>query len=154
MNFTTGTAEILVVVEGFPQSQQRLCSWLGTSVEQDTDLGVQNAAEGGEQPSMGVDLFAVLLLQTEDHLDRWQGRRAIVVRSNQLLVGSDGQLRGVLENMSRGLLAVDVTLHDTILVNADGGKQVESALVARVDTIEDETDDNLLPRGATLVPEL
>jgi hypothetical protein len=55
-------------------------------------------------------------------------------------------------NVSDGLLAVNVPLHDTILVDTDGGKKVKSALVAGVDTVEDQADDNLLPSRTALVP--
>jgi hypothetical protein len=37
---------------------------------------------------MGVDFLAVLLLQAEHHLDGGQSARAVVVRTNQLLVRS------------------------------------------------------------------
>jgi hypothetical protein len=57
-------------------------------------------------------------------------------------------------NVGNSLVSVDILLHDTVLVNTDGGEQVESALVARVDTVEDQAHNNLLPGWATLVPEL
>ena len=57
-------------------------------------------------------------------------------------------------NVGNSLISVDIFLHDTVLVNTDGGEQVESALVARVDTVENEAHDNLLPSRTTLVPEL
>jgi hypothetical protein len=56
--------------------------------------------------------------------------------------------------MGDGLVTVDVLLHDTILVDTDGREQVECALVARVDTVENKAHDNLLPSRAALVPEL
>jgi hypothetical protein len=60
----------------------------------------------------------------------------------------------VAYNVSNRLVAVNVLFHDTILVDTDGGKEIEGALVARVDTIENKADDNLLPGRTTLVPEL
>jgi signal recognition particle GTPase len=57
-------------------------------------------------------------------------------------------------NVSNGLLAVNIALHDTILVDTDGRKQVESTLVARIDTVKNKAHDNLLPSRTTLVPEL
>ncbi len=57
-------------------------------------------------------------------------------------------------NVSNGLLSVDILLHDTILIDTDGGQEVKGALVAGVDTVENKADDNLLPSRATLVPEL
>ena len=56
--------------------------------------------------------------------------------------------------MSNSLVSVDILLHDTILVDTDSGEQVKSTLVARVDTVENQAHNNLLPSGATLVPEL
>lgn len=56
--------------------------------------------------------------------------------------------------MGDGLLSVDVTLHDPVLIDADGGKTVEHVLVAGVDAVEDEGDDDLLPGGTAFVPEL
>ena len=55
--------------------------------------------------------------------------------------------------MSDGLLAVDVLLDDTVLVDTDGGQDVEGLLVGLLDTVKDEADDDLLPGGAALVPE-
>ena len=57
-------------------------------------------------------------------------------------------------DVSNGLVAVNVLLHDTILVDTNGREQIERALVARVDTVENQADDDLLPSWASLVPEL
>ncbi len=57
-------------------------------------------------------------------------------------------------NMGNGLFSVDITLHDTILIDTDGGQEIEGALVAGVDTVENKADHDLLPSWATLVPEL
>jgi hypothetical protein len=170
VDLSTSTTEILVVVEAFPQSEQGLGAGLCTSIEQNADFGVQDAANGGEQPSVRVDLLAVLLLQAEHHLDGRERAGAVIVGANELLVGRDGELRGVLElrllawpldcrfcsthDMGNGLVSVNVLLHDTILVYTDSREQVERALVAGVDTVEDEAHDNLLPSRAALVPEL
>ena len=90
MNLTASTAEILVVIESLPQGEQRLGTGLGAGVEQNADLGVQDAAEGIEQPTVGVDLLGVLLFQTEDHLDRGQGLGAVIHGADELLVGGHG----------------------------------------------------------------
>ena len=55
--------------------------------------------------------------------------------------------------MSDGFLSVDVTFHDTVLVDTNGSQNVKSVLVTRIDTVKHETDDNLLPSRATLIPE-
>ena len=56
--------------------------------------------------------------------------------------------------MSNGLISVNVLLHDTVLVDADSGEQVESTLVAGVNTVENQAHDDLLPGRTALVPEL
>jgi hypothetical protein len=60
----------------------------------------------------------------------------------------------VTYNVSNSLVSVDILLHDTILVDTDRGEQIKSTLVARVDTVENQAHNNLLPSGAALVPEL
>ena len=56
--------------------------------------------------------------------------------------------------MRQGLFSIDITFHDTILVDTDGGQDIQDLLVTGVDTVEDQGDDDLLPGGTTLVPEL
>jgi hypothetical protein len=97
MDLTTSASQIFVVVEALPKSEKRLGAGLGSGIEQNADFRVKNAANGSEEPSVGVDLLAVLLLQAEHHLHGRQGASAIIVGTNQLLVGSDRQLRRVLE---------------------------------------------------------
>ena len=97
MDFTAGTSEVLVVVEGLPESKQRLGTGLGTGIEQNADFGVQDATNGSEQPSVRVDLLGVLLLQTEHHLDGRKRAGAVVVGTDELLVRCNGQLSGVHE---------------------------------------------------------
>lgn len=102
---------------------------------------------------MGVDLLGVLLLQAEDHLDGGQCLGAIIGGPNELLVGRDRQLCGVLEDVGDGFFAINVFLHDAVLEYTDSCEQIEGLLVSFVNTIEDEADDDLLPGRATLVPE-
>jgi len=172
VDLTTSTTEIFVVVEAFPECKKGLGARLGTSIKQNAYFRVQNAANGGKKPSVRVDLLCVLLLETKHHLHRREGAGAVVVRADKLLVGRNGQLGSVFElqlsvsrsvpgatlgatyNVSDRLDTVNILLHDTILVDADGGKQIQCALVTGVDAVEDEADDNLLPRWATLVPKL
>ena len=97
MNLTASTTKIFVVVEAFPESEQRLGTGLGTGIEQNADFGVQNAANGSEEPSVRVDLLGVLLLQAKHHLNGRQSAGAVIVRADELLVGCDGKLCGVLE---------------------------------------------------------
>ena len=55
--------------------------------------------------------------------------------------------------MSNSLLAVNVLLHDSVLVDTNRGQHIQGTLVARIDTVEHQADDNLLPCWASLVPE-
>ena len=56
--------------------------------------------------------------------------------------------------MSDGFLAVNVSLHHTILINANCCQDIKRVFVTRVNSVKDKADDNLLPGWATLVPEL
>jgi hypothetical protein len=56
--------------------------------------------------------------------------------------------------MGDSLLAINILLHDTILVNTDGSEQIERTLVTGVDAVENKAHDDLLPSRTTLVPEL
>lgn len=57
-------------------------------------------------------------------------------------------------NMGDCLFAVDGSLHDTILVDTDCCKQIQCVFVARINTVENKADNNLLPGRSTFVPEL
>lgn len=175
VDFTTRTSQILVVVESLPERHEGLVTGLGTGVQKNDDFWVENTAESVEQPSMRVDLLAVLLLQAEHHLHGRKGGWAIVGWPDELLIGGHGQLSCVFKlgqsacisfqrkmgveeegtyDMCQGLFSIDITFHDTILVDTNGSQDIQDLLVTGVDTIEHEGDDNLLPGGTTLVPEL
>ena len=47
-----------------------LMSWLRSRIKQNTSLGVQLPTNSIEEPSVGIDLFAILLLEHQDDLDR------------------------------------------------------------------------------------
>jgi hypothetical protein len=55
--------------------------------------------------------------------------------------------------MCFSLFSIDVSLHDTILVDTNRCEQVEGAFVARINTVKDQADNNLLPCWTALVPE-
>jgi hypothetical protein len=55
--------------------------------------------------------------------------------------------------VGHSFFSIDVTLHDTILVDTNCSENVQGILVARVDTIENQANNNLLPGRTTLVPE-
>lgn len=57
-------------------------------------------------------------------------------------------------NMSDRLATVNILFHDAILVDTDRGQHVQGVFVAGLDTVENQTDHNLLPGRASLVPEL
>jgi hypothetical protein len=69
---TASSAKIPIVVKGLPQIVQGALSWLGTGVNENADFGIELTADRVEKPTMGVDLFRVLLLQAKYHLDRDQ----------------------------------------------------------------------------------
>lgn len=68
MDFAAGAAKVLIVIKGFPESQEGFVAWFCARVNKDTDLRVQDAAKSVEEPAVRIDLLAVLLFQTKDHL--------------------------------------------------------------------------------------
>lgn len=82
MNLSTGSSEMLVVVECLPSTRthqhpfpsiesddhsqvvDRALPRLGTSVEETDDVGLEMLANGVEEPAMTVDLLGILLLET------------------------------------------------------------------------------------------
>ena len=57
-------------------------------------------------------------------------------------------------DVSNCLFTIDILLHDTILIDANGGEYVQNIFIARIDTIKNKSDDDFLPCRASLVPEL
>ena len=124
-----------------------------TSIEQDADLRVEDTAETRKEPSVGVNLLAVLLLQTEHHLHRRESGWAVVQWADQLLVWRHGELGRVFEDVCHRLFTVDVLLHDAVLVDTDRCKDIERALVAGIDTVKNHAHHDLLPCRPALIPE-
>ncbi len=62
--------------------------------------------------------------------------------------------RLLTHNMSRSLFAINIFLHDSILVYPDGGQYIECVLVTRIDSIKYQAHNDLLPCRTTLIPEL
>lgn len=155
VDLAAGAAEVLVVVEALPEGQQRPRAGLRPGVDEDDDLGVQDAAEGVEEPAVRVDLLAVLLLQAEHELHGRQVRGVVGVGAgpDELLARRHGELRRELEDVRDRVPAVDVLLDDAVLVHPDGREHVEHALVRLLDAVEDQAHHDLLPRGAALRPE-
>ncbi len=106
-----------IVIEGFPKIINRFVSWFGTGIDEDTDFGlveiistarmipttsthVQHFPYAVEQPPVRIDLLLILGLEDEDNLDRHQVGRIIGLRKNELRRSINGQLGGILVEMS------------------------------------------------------
>jgi hypothetical protein len=90
---------------------------------------------------MRVDLFGVLLLQTEEHLDRL----ASVDKLHNIVLDLEMGLRGVLVNMGCDGFVVDMLLGDAFLVYTHTSQQSPGPGVDLGSTIADNTNDDLLP---------
>lgn len=55
--------------------------------------------------------------------------------------------------MRQRFFSVNITFHDAILVDTNGGQNVQDIFITRVDTVKDQADDDLLPSRASFVPE-
>ena len=55
--------------------------------------------------------------------------------------------------MGDGFATIDRALHDAILVDTNGGQEIKCVLITWIDTIENQTADDLLPGRSSLVPE-
>lgn len=51
------------------------------------------------------------------------------------------------------LPSIDISLHDTVLVDTNGCENIEGTLVAGIDTIEYQANDDFLPCWTAFVPE-
>lgn len=69
-NLTTGTTNVGVNVKCLPQVVNGSGPWHSPYVDEDANIGLEDRTEGVEKPTMRVDFFLVLLLQTEDNLHR------------------------------------------------------------------------------------
>ena len=56
-----------------------------------------------------------------------------------------------LENVSDGILAIDLLLHDTILIHTNRGENIQDSLVHGFQTINDERHSDLLPPRDTFL---
>lgn len=61
---------------------------------------------------------------------------------------------GAPYDMTGGFFPIHILFHNTILENTNGCENIKGIFVARVDTIEDKTNHNLLPSRTTLIPKL
>jgi len=103
---------------------------------------------------MGIDLLLVFGLQDEDDLDRYEVVGVIANRQNQLRSSIDGKLRSILrdspkprlcaamgcsaylEDMSNGILPIDLFFHDTILIYTNCGQDIQDGLVHGLETVD------------------
>ncbi len=67
-NFTASATDIGVDVERLPEMINRARTRLCTDIEQDANIGLENRAKGVKEPTMGIDLLLVFLLETKDDL--------------------------------------------------------------------------------------
>jgi hypothetical protein len=119
----------------------RVVARLGTRVDEHADVGLQHATKGLEEPTMGVDLLLVLLLQAEEHLHG-------LLLGNQLddvVLDHHADLSGVFVNVGRDVLAVDLLLGDTLLVHTHTREKSPRTGVDLSATIANDTHNNLLP---------
>ena len=89
----------------------------------------------------------------------------IWIRGDQLLFRGNHHLRRNLENVHNlnkliygcenvyGFLSVNILFHDTILEDAKGCQDIQCSWVAGIDSVEDETNDDLFPRWYISIPE-
>ena len=122
-----------------------------------------------EEPSMGIDLLLVLGLQDQDNLDRHEVVRVIVGRQDQLRSSIDRKLRSILrdtllnlgcvrichsaylKDVGNGVLAVNLLFHDSVLVHANRGENIQDGFVHGLETVDNQGDGDPLPTGATFL---
>jgi hypothetical protein len=151
VDFTAASSEIGVVVKRLPQVVDGFASRFGTGIDEYTDFRLKYFTNTIEKPSMGIDLFLVLGLQDQDDLDRHEVVRVFATRQNQLRSGINRKLCGVLEDMSDGILSVDLLFHNTVLIYTDRGQNIQNGLVHRLETVDNQSDSDPLPARATLL---
>ena len=69
-----------------PIGKQGFAPGLRASIKQDAYFRIQDSTKGVEQPPVGIDFLAVLLLQAEHHLHRREGAWSFIRGPNELLV--------------------------------------------------------------------
>ena len=79
-----------------------------TSIDEYADLGLQDTADGVEQPSMRVNLLLVLRLEDKDDLHRHQVVGVFSMGEDECWCGVDRDLCCVLKDVGNGLLGIDL----------------------------------------------
>ncbi|KAI6748718.1 hypothetical protein HG531_007665 [Fusarium graminearum] len=141
LDLTTGTTAHGLQIERLPEMVNGASARSCTSIEKNTNVGVQDSAESVKEPSVRVDLLSVLLLQAEEHLDRL----ASVNKLYNIVLDLEMGLRGVLVNMGCDGLVVDVLLGNAFLINTHTSQKSPSSGVNLGSTITDNTNNNLFP---------
>lgn len=111
---------------------------LTQSETKERTVRLDEGAKGVEEPSVAIQLFLVLLLQTKDDLHR-------ASTSGHLTRFGHDDLRSVLENMGGDVLASDAVLGNALLVATHQVEDLEGTLVDLGATIGDNADYDLLP---------
>lgn len=69
-DLTAGSTNVRVDIECLPQVINRSGSGHSSDIDKNANVGLKNRAKGVKKPTMRIDLFLVLLLQTEYNLHR------------------------------------------------------------------------------------
>ena len=69
-NLTASAANIRIAVEYLPHGVQAFRGRACADVKKDTDIWLEDLSKGVEEPSVGVDLFLVILFHQENDLRR------------------------------------------------------------------------------------
>src|SRR5205809_4377221 len=91
---------------------------------------------------MRIDLLLVLLFETEQHLD-WC---VSALDLDDSFLDLERHLGGVFVNVCRNILAINLLLRNTILIDAHSSQNSSCSRVDLSTTIADHADHNLLPR--------
>ena len=141
LDLTSSAGNIGVLIKCLPQVVERHRLWSSSNIEQNTNVGLKGTTEGIEEPSVRVQLFLVVFLQTKDNL----ARHYSLLGTLELEIIIEGDLRSVLVHVCLNFLLVDNILRNTLLVNTQGGQCIERTWVDLLTSISDDANDNLLP---------
>ena len=67
-DFTASATDIGIDIKRLPEMINRAWTRHCTDIEQDANIGLENGAKGVEEPTMGIDLLLIFLLETKDDL--------------------------------------------------------------------------------------
>ena len=141
LNLTTGTSTHRLQIERLPEVVDGVFARFRTRIDENTDVRVQDTAKGLEEPPVGVDLLLVLLLEAEEHL------HGLLLRAqlDHVLLDRDANLGGVLVDVGRHVLAVDLLLCNAILVHSHTCQNSSRSRVDLGTSVADDAHNDLLP---------